>query len=357
MVHNNRLLRFLILCLSLGIFACNVSLIEDATTFDHDDFDATEYLESEPVEVDFTLRQPSLRIHRDRLFLFDDAGEKMVFAFNLGNLSEVDTLISKGAGPNELLSIWDVLDDGSHIWFHDLGQRKLLRTAWNKDGFDLSDSSTKMIELGEKLIHRLDFIDSSKFVGTSYQMHPLDRLLLIDSSGHSLGSFETYPKTSSSYTTEQLPQAFIANIAVKPDGTRIVTGHMMTDLIQIFSVEPLELLKSIHGPDQFLPVVETISLGAGTAVSPVINKSKDGHLSLRANNEKIFSFYSGRTLRRERSEESYHYDTIFQFDWDGKPIKKLILDRQIYFFDVDWENNFFYGITQIPNIEILRFKL
>jgi len=75
---------------------------------------------------------------------------------------------------------------------------------------------------------------------------------------------------------------------------------------------------------------------------------------LKSYNEIIYSLYSPIDIRGNSLGNSL----IHVLDWDGNPIRKYVLDRQISNFAFDQINNCFYGID--PNVEdfqIIKYEL
>jgi hypothetical protein len=67
-------------------------------------------------------------------------------------------------------------------------------------------------------------------------------------------------------------------------------------------------------------------------------------------NDTIYALITGKKYPDFRNKTT---SEIFVFDWDGKPIEKFLLDREIYLFSYDRNNNSFIGYS--PNDQEFPF--
>jgi len=70
----------------------------------------------------------------------------------------------------------------------------------------------------------------------------------------------------------------------------------------------------------------------------------------------IYALYNGNTP--SVSEKTLDRSNIIHvFDWDGNPVKKLILDREIFAFDVSEDDSFIVAVSMNQPDKLLRFSL
>ena len=69
--------------------------------------------------------------------------------------------------------------------------------------------------------------------------------------------------------------------------------------------------------------------------------------------EYIYALYSGRKLLDDRITKG---NEVYVFDYKGNPVKKLILDKDISFFDISKENKM-YAISVDILSQLLKFDL
>lgn len=148
---------------------------------------------------------------------------------------------------------------------------------------------------------------------------------------------------------------FVANLNggklyVSPDFSRIAVFSIYDDKINIYNHQ-LELLKTIKGPDNYVPEYNSQRNSSNTFKLKDFNKNWLGYGSGFSNNQYIYSVYkvSGKTR---------NYTEVFKFDWNGEPIKRYIINYSINTISIN--NGYIYATgykTQRSEPKLVRFAL
>ena len=75
-------------------------------------------------------------------------------------------------------------------------------------------------------------------------------------------------------------------------------------------------------------------------VAPIKN-SRDAYTYPVLGNNMIYVLFDGKNT----SEQGFHQDELFLFNYKLEPLIRFKLNIPIYAFDIDWEKNILYGLT------------
>jgi hypothetical protein len=132
----------------------------------------------------------------------------------------------------------------------------------------------------------------------------------------------------------------IATLAdcIKPDGSKIVSIAGCLDQLDILDV--------VH-PDKSISVTENDYLFDYEYVKSLGDNSKDFYL---------FSCCSDNLICAAYQNYAKHANEIHIIDWNGNPVCKLILDRRIKDFTMDFDNGFMYAVSEMEE-QIYRYNI
>lgn len=108
-----------------------------------------------------------------------------------------------------------------------------------------------------------------------------------------------------------------------------------------------ETVKVINGPYCFKPLFKPIkNLEMKNYMISRTSKTQFAFLKGASSNNFLYLLFSGKS----EDEENYRFgNRIFVFDWNGLPIKELILDRLVSGFCVDDKTHELYAIDYLNN--------
>lgn len=316
-----------------------------------DDFETVEMKDSDAVAVNVPgldlLRPYRMKYAGEgRLVLQDDAHPE-------GMLTIVDTRqdtvmyhVSKGRGPGEMLSIFQMSVKDGDIWLSGTQDRKVMRVSIDAGivsdtTFIMKDEFMKAVPFGEESVLAL----SSPFSGR--------RLDLMTLSGETCDSVKVFPVLKDSPDTPADNALFQSEIAVSPDSRHTAVACLSFEYIDIYDGK-LKLTHRLSGPEAVAQKAELISVPIGKIYRQKPNYKI--HNCLVCNDKGFMVGYIGLELT-DPSQLAAQARTILSFDWNGKPGKAYHFESELTCFDIDRENNILYGLVAADEPYILKWQL
>jgi hypothetical protein len=153
---------------------------------------------------------------------------------------------------------------------------------------------------------------------------------------------------------EHVRQHAYQGVAVAhPSGTRVVVGNRHASKLEIYGADGA-LIATTDGPYPFRP---KYSVGEGK--QPSFEAASDlryGYLSVAATDQHILALFSGRTHYPFPTTAVYgRY--VHVFDWDGRFIKALRLDRDVHFIATGAPYTQLYAAALEPEPAVLEYPI
>ena len=322
---------------------------EDTTVcFTYKDFGNSIELKGEVLPSD-SLWKPGNLYFVDSSFVFIDDyyGDYFVLTYNK-NLQLITKNVPKGNGPNESVNCRILQTGSTYIWAFDMALRQM--KAYNKNDLLTKNNipPEKTTSFNEQFF-RIAAISNNSFVGASISDH--DNLLsLYDHNGMKNNTINApYPQFMAKENNLENNRLFENRIYYSEKNNKIVVLYIHTDLIDIYD-ENLNLLKRIHGPDQFIP---ELSFNNNSA-QIIPNKTKFAYAQARFTSTEIWALYYGTSPDFTGIEGP---NRIFVFDFTGKPLRSYTLEFPVRGgFDVDEDNNVLYCLSEITEVSVVKYK-
>ena len=142
---------------------------------------------------------------------------------------------------------------------------------------------------------------------------------------------------------------------------RLWCAFSYVDQIDIYSKDTLQLLYSFRGPQHF--DVKYVCNEAGQDL-PVVSIWGDhyAYKSAITTDSCVYLLFGNRTymVGKEVPDTIPEKSEVYKFDWNGKPLKRYILDRYAYKMTMDSKGEYFYctadKIHSQPS-KLIRYKL
>lgn len=131
---------------------------------------------------------------------------------------------------------------------------------------------------------------------------------------------------------------FQGDITMNRDKTKLVYSSARCDLIKIISVEKSEL-KEIITDNTYVPKYRKME---GDYYS-ILPENPNGYISVTESKDYIFALFSGRS-EMEYSDRHYFGNIIHVFDWNGKIVKKIKLNKDAWQIHIDRKSNKLYTV-------------
>ena len=342
---------FIILIIINTIISCtNNDSYKDADSFSYSDFGNSISLHGTIIEFDDILMKPvDIRVSDSLLIMKNRGPEYHFHIFSFHDYKKKGELISFGNGPNEMIEPTILFSDDSFIWVLDHEKRSVSKCSFNI----LSDTSYVNILQKTELKEYIDKAAVLKDGGIiSVALNPqMKRFSIFDNTGQIINNVGEYPECSLNFKMHEQFEAFFCDFTIDYKKQRIFMSYKQTDLIEISNLEG-QLIKRMHGPDHFFPIVKQEQNGDYIKVRSQPGKTKDAYFIPRNAGDEVFVLYSGEVYERGKSEL---INTIFVFDWNGIPKRKYELDNPIYSFDVDQKNRVIYALSDSPEYHAIKY--
>jgi len=347
-------------CLFLSVFlvlnSCNEHLkYKYAQSFSHKDIGEIIYIEGVELEIDEMIMRPKSVTLIDTILIVTNIGmQNFIHRYDIKNKTKIGESISFGSGPEEMLNVQDVQVsfDDTTVWI--LDSRKQEAYQYNKYDICISDSpiplqSIKFNDYFDKML----VLSDNKIVAST--LNPENtHLSFYNMQGVLIQDNCDFPDAGITQTLYERIESFLGDMVFDFSTQRIFFAYKQTDLIDIYDIDGNLLYRS-HGPDRFFSYMKQYDINQGVKVRSESGKTRDGYYFPVVNNNEIWTLYSGKYFDREIP--NYLLDQIIVFNWDGKPIRQYKLDRPIYTFTIDVENQTLYGVSDDPQFVILKFDL
>ncbi len=142
-------------------------------------------------------------------------------------------------------------------------------------------------------------------------------------------------------------------VTVKPDETLFAAAYLYFPIVRIFqSADGMVTHDTRYENGQHFPFVRiTENPSEEQKESVFINYS-----IINSTNKYVYALYVGKTVAQDKSSEN-RSDEIHVFDWEGRPVKKLILGKEIFGFDVCPDDNYLIASSMNHPYKLFKFVL
>ena len=262
----------------------------------------------------------SIEVLDTLLLVLDTKSDYHAFLLNTSDHRPVSTFGYRGKGPGELLSARTVQNLDSHIWLNDLTLSKSV-------GFDLktllkSKDSLQPVKYKEHLrtgnlrgVYEYAVINDTLNIGISLNESSF-RLAFFNHTNILMGERGTPPpKPGKGIPNTIHNQSFQAEMALKPDRSKIVVVSRYSDLVEIFDTQGNDLHK-IKTELDYLPEYKVLNID-GNAMFGQDDAMRFGYIDVAVTNTHIYALFSGRT-RSEYPGRANAGNIIHMYTWDGE---------------------------------------
>ena len=321
------------------LFSCkkkeNALKVDESTIrFNDSTFNANENLKSKELTniTDSLFIASRIKVFKNHLLVSEKRGNKSLHIINLLKDEYIGQYLNKGKGPGELLNIWEVSEnsDGS-LSILDYLQNKIV--SYNIDSLIFKNKFKEEYFLSPSIRSNAISIYNNK-IYTLDRNNLKHRLYETDFNGKIINGYGEIPdkiddmhaiKTQS----DDLSLAFMSRYKNK-----FVFAYYFYPLIEIFDIETKQW-NSIIGPTNVRPSKKQKF------------KNKCFYGNVRTTENYIYVLY--KAGKRTNGE------IVYVFDYEGKCLKKLVLDKNVFTFDV-YNDRYIYGINEDKQSKILKFE-
>lgn len=277
-----------------------------------------------PLQIGSKLGRPyAIHVADDYLIVRDDGVDTKLTVLKLGDFESAYHFGKHGEGPDELINPGPIFTNGNSFCVYDGGKRKLLKyrldSIGEKELLPCSEFQTNL-----NGIISLEQLSDSAFVATG--VFPDSRFCLINTSGNAAAWLGKYPiENQAEVPFHVTGMAFQSAMTKQQGSNRVAVATRYGGILQVFDFDwQNKSIKEIGGITLFSPELSTKDMN-GTPNFRPNQTTKWGYLSVASTEKYIYALYSGRY---QREGESFHSgNEVHVFDWDGKPLCLIHLDR------------------------------
>ncbi len=335
------------------LFSCNTADNNDATaTFYKDTQFIQEHLSSVKIDsISEHLKSPThVYLLDDYLIIFENKSDKILHLFNLKNKKYQGAYIDKGQGPGEVAFPWSLSKEGNKEFIlYDAQLRKILGyqidSLINNDSFFLEQKfnqsgATNFVTTFDDTYF---FTDESNFNNSIYSIG-------INTESSQINGYGKPPVLVSASDSDAIKATAASTFMAAKNGT-FVLAYRLSPRIEIFNYKNNEW-KTIISPENF-EIDYTVASEEGETFFAVNKNTRLAYLDVVLTDKYIYALYGKNKLLESMYGKGR---TIYVYDYDGNPIKKLVLDKDIVFFDVKNDESI-YALSVDLYPEILNFKI
>ena len=272
------------------------------------------------------------------IFNFTKTIESFFYNYNLKSNKLSKGYLKKGRGPNEAIgaACTGIIDN--NLWTYDVTLKKIFMIdktiASNNDDTKLFHSYPI-----EDNYYQITLIDSSRFLASG-KADSKYKIQEIDFSGKLLNEFGEFQHIPKDIPIDALKDAYHSFFYLKPLGDKIAISYLYTDILEIYNIKEPSNNIAIQGPLKIEMDFKVDKRGSYNIMKKN-NKIRKTFLAGTATDKYIYLAYSGLSYA-ERKDMNY-CKSIYVYDWDGNPVKKLNLDRRILGLAVSNDNSTIYS--------------
>ena len=327
---------YYILILISFFFSCETKtnhIHEDATiVFKDNDFQDIHYLKGEFVKSskDSVFFPSRIISNNNYLFVSEEKTDKFLHVFELPSEKYVGIYGDKGKGPGEILVSWSLslTDDGDVLVLDpkrkkaikiDIDSLLLKKNFFEESNFPKSSHNHDIIFHDDEMYINDQNIDKFRFVKSDFQ-------------GKIIEGYGRLPQNKYFRKNEdkgRVSRAFMVN-----EKETFAFAYLYYPLIELYNVKKNEYL-SIVGPNIELPSANFIG-------------RELVYRGIRLTKNKVYALYEGK-------KGNSNANIIYVFERSGRPLKKLILDKDIFTFDI-YRDSLIYGLN-FNESKIFKFNI
>jgi len=230
------------------------------------------------------------------------------------------------------------LSGGIHehtFWLHDISSEKLVTANYGKTKTGFDTVLIKEYQLPE-FYYSVELTGGEKMLGSGiydsrYKLEEVDL-----EKGKTVRTFGSWTNAPADIQFNSWKSAYEAFLFIQPGGEKAVLACRYADQLEVFDLAS-HTSRVIKGPENYLPDVNPFYAGGKDLIERTAD-TRFAFVSGVTTKDFIYLLYSGNVEVEGAGNNNNRGKYIYMYDWEGRPVKKLILDRQINCFIVAGDN-------------------
>lgn len=284
----------------------------------------------------------------DVLYISDFNGDSLLHCYNLSEQHFVKQMLPQGQGAEEFLSPVEFFISDSSFFIHNRWHFTARNYAFDAANFSLQPQG-ELIRLPMNL-DRIYPISESRFVASG--VFDDCRFLVLDNNGNVLSRCGSFPN----YLSEEdaIPNAAKSMFHQSQFGYNAAQKRLAcatSNVIELWdyasetlTLHKRRLLAPYHYQFQSTP--------DGVFAAGDNPDAELGARGIAVSDKYVYVLYNSNTNRMHEEHKETENSEIWVFDWDGDPVRKILLDTQVECFCVDEKDATLYCVMAAPDYSI-----
>lgn len=296
-----------------------------------------------PIDID-SIRNPYIMTCLNgRLFFADIFQPTFITVFDSKEGDYFGDFAKKGQGPDEFIHLSNISFVDNRLVLWDSG--KSILTLATVDTDDLSSTEYQRVEIkpDSSLISAFQVfaLKDDLFIASGIVKH--HRFVLLDKYSKFISSFGNYPQINKNKSDVENGLAYQCLLTYQSEKKVLVAGNGIGESISFYSLNNIHVPRIIKEYIYANPVYDY----TGDESQPVVFKKDNvvGVVDIKSSLKYCICLFSGEP----RNAENYGGNKILFFDWDGNPIKALMLKQQYSNMAIDEDQGKIWLLGTDPN--------
>lgn len=281
-------------------------------------------------------------------YLYDKSADTMVLVVNKKD-GHKSRFLTKGQGPNEVVTAETMYPNGGNVYIFNLNLRKVLH--YNATTGDVClDSAATAFALDNATGTFWAFVGDTAFIPI---LNKENRFVVKTPEQETcFGKIDATPD----HASEEYGNILHSVICVNPVQKKMFWGSTAGDVYGIYDYSDLNNIKQVC-----MQLYEMPATSPNNRIA-FVPETRLGFLSGTSNQDYIFTLYSGKQLksllnRLINIDELEQTSNILVIDWEGNPVKHLLLDHELRDIYYDKYDNKLYGIELNDEYSLCQIPL
>lgn len=280
------------------------------------------------------------------LYIHDKDGKnnKIVHFYNFQKQELTESFIGKGNGLYESFSPKTLSLKNGHFMLFEFTMKKVIDK-------NLLNGEFREINL-PNYFDKIKILNNDYLIGSGSHESKKKFQILNRSNGELVEEFGDFTKSPENLNSEALKNYFQFSMEINPNEFLVASAYRWHDCIEIFNIQTKESF-SIKGPFQIDNFDALLVNQSGELIFDRGPEVQHCFISASVSKNYIYVLFSGK---RDKEENAFFGKEVFIYDWNGKPIKKIILDREVMTISVSPDDKKLYAFD-IDTSEVLYIDL
>lgn len=281
----------------------------------------------------------------DVLYVTDFEGDSLLRCYNLAERRLVKQMLPQGQGPDEFLSPVEFFLSDSSVFIHNRWHFTARNYTFNANDFSVQTQG-ESIQLPMNL-DRIYPIGGSRFIASG--VFDDCRFLLLDNAGKVISRCGDFPNYQSE--EEAIPNTAKAMFHQSQFGYNTARKRLASATSNVLELwDYTKETLTLHKRLLLAPYHYLFQSGPDGVYAQSDNPDAElGARGIAVSDHYIYVLYNPNTHRMHEEHKETENSEIWVFDWDGDPVRKILVDTRIACFCVDEAGTAFYCVMSAPD--------